>query len=309
MLANPPNSNFPRIFFVSLVAFNPMIVAMSTRGSNDNIISLLVVTCVYLVLKRRYIWGGFFLGLSIHFKIYPIIYSFVLYFFIDCDRALIAQGGSPLRAIVSKKGFFTKNRLIFTCMTIITLLSLTAVFYKMYGYEFLWEAYLYHFGRKDHRHNNSVYWYYIYQLFDVQTSSSTLAFLTFLPQWAVLITAGILFYYDLFTAMLIQTWAFVAFNKVQTAQYFLWWLVLLPICLVNSDLIQSKLGLFICLALSWAVGQCIWGYYANAFENQQQATHLEIFYSTVLWFVLNFGCCLIVLRNQYLHLQLEFPPK
>lgn len=81
-----------------------------------------------------------------------------------------------------------------------------------------------------------------------------MALLTFLPQWAVLISAGFLFYYDLFLAMLIQTWAFVAFNKVQTAQYFLWWLVLLPICLVNSDLIQSKLSLFICLALSWAVG-------------------------------------------------------
>ena len=122
----------------------------------------MVFVSMYLVLCKRYILAGFFFGLSIHFKIYPIIFSFVLYFFIDCDRDLIAQGGSPYKAIISKKGFFTKDRILFTLMTVLTFISLTALFYVIYGYEFLWEAYLYHFVRKDHRHNNSVYWYLIY---------------------------------------------------------------------------------------------------------------------------------------------------
>jgi hypothetical protein len=39
----------------------------------------------------------------------------------------------------------------------------------------------------------------------------------FIPQWSVIICAGFAFHYDLFFAMVIQTWAFVAFNKVMTA--------------------------------------------------------------------------------------------
>ena len=31
----------------------------------------------------------------------------------------------------------------------------TALCYARYGWEFLWEAYLYHFARTDHRHNFS----------------------------------------------------------------------------------------------------------------------------------------------------------
>lgn len=67
-----------------------MIVAMPTRGSNDNIISLLIFIALYFILKKQYIWAGLSYGLSVHFKIYPIIYSFVLYFYIDMDRSLIA---------------------------------------------------------------------------------------------------------------------------------------------------------------------------------------------------------------------------
>ena len=141
-----------------------MIVGMSIRGSNDNMIALLVLISVYLVLKKRYVLGGLFYGLSIHFKIYPIIYCFVFYFFIDCDREIIASGGSPFKAMWSKKGcgFFTRNRIVFTLFTVISLVGLTALYYKLYGMEFINEAYLYHLTRRDNRHNMSVYWYLIY---------------------------------------------------------------------------------------------------------------------------------------------------
>ena len=79
-------------YFNAAYLFNPLIVSMSTRGSNDNIISMLVFVAIYFILRRRMVLAGFFYGLSVHFKIYPIIYSFVFYFFIDMDRALIAKG-------------------------------------------------------------------------------------------------------------------------------------------------------------------------------------------------------------------------
>lgn len=185
--------------FVSTLILNPFFFIMGCRGSNDQIIQALVYVSIYLVLKKWYNLGGICFGLAIHFKIYPIIFSFVFYFFIDCDRELIARGGNPYYAIVSKNGFFTWNRICFTFWTVLVFFGLTAAFYPVYGYEYLYEAYLYHFVRKDHRHNNSVYWYLIYQLFD-EPNSTTIGILTFIPQWSLVIASGIAFYYDLFTA-------------------------------------------------------------------------------------------------------------
>jgi GPI mannosyltransferase 1 subunit M len=178
-----------------------MIIAMPTRGSNDNIISLLLFVTLYFLMQRKFVIAGLFYGLAVHFKIYPIIYCFVLYFWIDMDYAALAKQ-QPIKAIASKAGFFTKDRLVFTLVSAGTFIGLTGLFYFIYGYEFLYEAYLYHFIRKDHRHNNSVYFYLIYQLFDAP-NSTTIAILTFLPQWLTVIAAGLLFYYDLWLCLLI----------------------------------------------------------------------------------------------------------
>ena len=251
--------------FVALWIYNPMIVAMPTRGSNDNIISLFLFIALYYMVQRKFIIAGLFYGLSVHFKIYPIIYSFVLYFWIDMDYNMLAKQ-QPFKAIVSKKGFFTKDRLLFTGVSAGTFIGLTYLFYVIYGYEFLYEAYLYHFIRKDHRHNNSIYFYLIYQLFDAP-NSTTIAILTFLPQWLTLIVAGLFFYYDLWFCLLLQTWSFVIFNKVMTAQYYLWYLLLMPIVGVNNDLTMERKCLLLIWALFWAFGQINWGIHANNFEN------------------------------------------
>jgi len=116
-----------------------------------------------------------------------------------------------------------------------TFLGLTYYFYTVYGYEFLYETYLYHFVRKDNRHNYSVYWYLIYHLYDEQTSN-LIAILLFIPQWLLIIMAGFLFYYDIFFATFIQTMVFVTFNKVVTGQYYLWYVTLSPLVYVNNDL-------------------------------------------------------------------------
>jgi phosphatidylinositol glycan class M len=77
--------------FVALWIYNPMIVAMPTRGSNDNIISLFLFIALYYMMQRKFIIAGLFYGLSVHFKIYPIIYSFVLYLWIDMDYNMLAK--------------------------------------------------------------------------------------------------------------------------------------------------------------------------------------------------------------------------
>lgn len=70
---------------MALWVFNPLIVGMPTRGSNDNIISLFLFIALYFMMHRRFVIAGFWYGLAVHFKIYPIIYCFVLFFWIDMD--------------------------------------------------------------------------------------------------------------------------------------------------------------------------------------------------------------------------------
>lgn len=271
--------------YVAVWLYNPIMIGITCRGSNDNIISFFILAALYYLLHRKFVAAGLWFGLAVHFKIYPIIYSFVLYFWIDMDFKAIKEGRT-LQAITSKKGFFTKDRLTFTFVSAGTFIGLTALFYVLYGYEFLYEAYLYHFVRKDHRHNNSIYFYMIYQLFEEPTMTA-IAVLTFVPQWLCVIASGLIFYYDLWLCLAVQTWMFVIFNKVMTAQYYLWYLLILPVVFVNSQASLGKLKVLLINMILWALGQAGWGYYANAFENGGEATIAAIQNANYIWFLIN----------------------
>jgi hypothetical protein len=98
----------------------------------------------------------------------------------------------------------------------LTLLSLSPFLFS-YGYEFLFETYLYHVTRKDHRHNFSFWFYNIYLTFTSPTGT-LVGVLTFVPQLALVLAIGCCFGKDIFFCAFLQTFAFVAWNKVCTAQ-------------------------------------------------------------------------------------------
>ena len=94
---------------------------MSTRGSADNITALLVFISLYFLKKKKnYFISGFFYGLSVHFKIYPIVISLILYLYISKNKNII-----------------NKEAIIFTLTSLITFLIITLFFYKLYGYKYL----------------------------------------------------------------------------------------------------------------------------------------------------------------------------
>ena len=84
----------------------------------------------------------------------------------------------------------------------------------------MWETYLYHIVRKDHRHNFSVYFYYMYLSGapGAASASSLVAILAFLPQLTLLVAFSLIYYRDICFCVFIQTATFVAFNKVCTVQ-------------------------------------------------------------------------------------------
>jgi phosphatidylinositol glycan class M len=100
-----------------------------------------------------------------------------------------------------------------------------------WGNPFLYETYLYHIQRLDHRHNFSPYFYPIYlSLFPPSAHQETwVSFLStiaghplasFLPQMTLTLGSGFLLtnVTSLEFAMFVQTWVFVMFNKVCTSQ-------------------------------------------------------------------------------------------
>lgn len=58
--------------------FNPITVAISSRGNAESIMACLVLAFIYYLKRHAYVQAGLIYGLAIHFKIYPITYALVI---------------------------------------------------------------------------------------------------------------------------------------------------------------------------------------------------------------------------------------
>ena len=118
-----------------------------------------------------YFLSGIALGMAVHFKIYPIMYSLPMYM-------ALSDYKSPSWFV--NRFWPNSARVRLVLGTVSTLLFLTGICYAAYGQEFLQEAYLHHVSRRDTRHNFSVYFYMLYLTYEDDDVGISL--LTFLPQ-------------------------------------------------------------------------------------------------------------------------------
>ena len=91
----------------------------------------------------------------------------------------------------------------------------------------------------------------------------------------------------MFLALFIQTTVFVIFNKVVTAQYFLWYMTLLPLIFVNTDLGKRKL-LSVGMLAMFLFLDMLWCQQSYRFEFLGEHTISQIQYVNIAWFVY---CC------------------
>lgn len=251
--------------YVALWLLNPLVFNISTRGSSDSIASLLILLTLYYLKNKKTLLAGFIYGLAVHFRIYPLIYSLIFYFSIDAKASQ----------------FFTKNRVIFTLLSAGVFFLLILAFYGIYGYEFVYETYLYHFLRKDNRHNFSMYFYPLYLTYD--NYAKWVGLLAFVPQWALIVFVS-MSKLPVHMAMLSVTFVFVVFNKVCTAQYFIWYMTLLPICLP-----QVKMSLFkaATLVLPWVLTEVHWLYWGYRLEFLGENVFLQLWMASIMFFIAN----------------------
>ena len=222
--------------YAAIWLLNPMVATISTRGSSEGLLGVLVTALLWAVLvARRPGLAGFFLGLGVHFKIYPFIYAPAVVWWMDDERLGLGQAAAPPpRKSAPAAGFAASvlrfangARLRLAGASLLTFLVLNAAMYALYGEPFVAQTFLHHVSRVDHRHNFSPYNVLLYLTSaepkdDAATGSLLpgIESLAFAPQ---LLLSTVLIPLvgakkDLPTTMLAQTFAFVTFNKVCTSQ-------------------------------------------------------------------------------------------
>jgi len=101
---------------------NPLVFSISTRGSSESVLSFFVLLTLYASLKGWWDLAAIFLGLSTHWKIYPIIYG------IGCLGVI----GNSGRGRTSYLGTIVNPKTIrFTTISALTFLVLGAGCYAM----------------------------------------------------------------------------------------------------------------------------------------------------------------------------------
>lgn len=302
------------------VLFNPIVFNISTRGNADQLVLLLVLLSLYYFFRDRYLTSAFFYGLSVHFKIYPIIYA-PAFFLALADRKFNPGGRVyPSKTLYDKikrtfkllfRGLLNIHLWLFTLLSASVFLLLGLFFYKIYGYQCIYETYLYHLIRSDNRHNFSVYFYHIY--LSIMEPSSLSALFMFVPQALVLLLMSFFMYRNILECILVQTMTFVAFNKVCTVQYFVWYIPLLSFMLLRSLDVSQKsneetteislkwksiLLNTIVPFLIWFSGQGIWLQSAFDLEFLGKNSFLRIWVSGLLFFSINIGGIIYILLTK-----------
>jgi GPI mannosyltransferase 1 subunit M len=244
--------------YASVWLLNPMVANISTRGSSEGLLCVLVMSLLWAFESKRIALAGVLLGTSVHFKIYPFIYGPSMLWALESSRA-----SNPMTILDRLHHSLNRPRVTFLATSLATFTLFNIAMYILYGPDFIKHTFTYHFHRLDHRHNFSPYNTLLYLTSSNQnattTSKPSFASLAFLPQIALsaLLIPLAIAKSDIPTTMLAQTLAFVAFNKVATSQYFLWYLIFLPLYLPKSSLMQNpRLGLA-ALGL-WVAGQGLW---------------------------------------------------
>lgn len=268
----------------ALWLFNPYTFAIATRGSCEALVCAIILWILQCLMTGRLVQAAIWYGAVVHFRIYPIIYAIPIILCLDDDYPSVAAHIARYKRGDSW-AWLNPERLTFGLVSGATFFALTGICYWFYGMEFLQEAFLYHFTRTDPRHNFSIYFYYVY-LHHALGFTLLERLLAFVPQMGVQSVLAVYFAKDLPFCFFAQTVAFVAFNKVITAQYFVWFFCLLPLVIPASRL-SWKNGVA-CMGM-WTAAHLHWLGWAYLLEFRGQNVFFKLWSASVLFFATTVG--------------------
>ncbi|KAI3960692.1 hypothetical protein MKX01_003866 [Papaver californicum] len=301
---------------VALWLFNPFTFTIGTRGNCEPMVCAIVLWIIYCLMNGSVLQAAIWYGLVVHFRVYPIIYALPILLVLHplnlqfgqkpaIQKWSQIQQESPLCSSSSNmfcmanpslllRHLFTRRRIICGLISGTVFLIFTGVSFYLYGWEFLQEALLYHLTRTDPRHNFSIYFYHIY-LHHEHAFSVVEKLISFLPQLIIQLVLIVRFAQDLPFCLFVQTVAFVAFNKVITAQYFVWFFCLLPLILPWSNMKLKWEGLS-CIFV-WMCAQIHWLMWGYLLEFKGKNVFIQLWLASILFLAANTWLLVMVIRR------------
>ncbi|KAI5063439.1 hypothetical protein GOP47_0021986 [Adiantum capillus-veneris] len=259
----------------------------------------MILRIIYCLYKGGTVEAAVWYGVVVHFRIYPIIYVMALLIALESSSSKVTSKSLKSSHIEDARflrktrfsccGFLAelfdlnRCRILFGAVSGGVFFLLTGVSYYLYGDQFLHEALFYHLTRTDPRHNFSIYFYHIY-LHHSHSFSLVERLVSFVPQFFVQSVLTTYFAKDVSFCFFIQTVAFVAFNKVITAQYFVWFFCLIPLIIPWTTLtLRQALMCF----LLWSAAQLHWLLWAYALEFRGSSVFFQLWLASLTFFVAN----------------------
>lgn len=270
------------IFCACLWLYNPLSVIISTRGNADSISCFLVLITLLAHSKHFYTLSAIGFAMSVHVRMYPIIYGLAYYLSIGDNN----DYRHSKTKMIFNQILPNRKKLLFSVVFVVSLSCLTLPWYYLYGQQFLDESYLYHIGRLDIRHNFSVYFYFNYLQSSNTETNFIYSIVTKLPPIILLICISFIFSNtkDLPFCLFCLSFVMVSFNTVMTSQYFVWFVSFLPLCypFINFTLVE-----IINLIIIWVVPQIGWLAFAYCLEFLGINTFQFIWIESVMFFIAN----------------------
>lgn len=121
--------------FASIWLLNPMVATISTRGSSEGLLGVMVIALLWAITQKKVFLAGILLGFGVHFKIYPFIYAPSIIWWMDDEH--IGTGkqskntSKSLDLISLAKRFCNGPRITLTITSLLTFTSLNVLMYSM----------------------------------------------------------------------------------------------------------------------------------------------------------------------------------
>lgn len=111
--------------FASIWLLNPMVANISTRGSSEGLLAVIVIALLWATLARHIVVAGFLLGFAVHFKIYPFIYAASIFWWLGGSSA--AEKDPSIVSLATR--LLNRDRFVLAVTSFTTFTCLNAAMY------------------------------------------------------------------------------------------------------------------------------------------------------------------------------------
>lgn len=114
--------------FSALWLLNPLPIGVSTRGNAEALLAILVLSTLLCLQLKRHFTAAVLYGLSVHMKIYTVIYALPIALFISNPKELKKHYRGVFQVV---RALFCKDLALFAVGAGAVFLGLTLTFYFM----------------------------------------------------------------------------------------------------------------------------------------------------------------------------------